>query len=171
MTFPVNSRRRALLALSGAALLAPATAGAANAALEVKGLVERPLALALDDMRAMPQQALTARRSKGGESKVSGVLLRDVLDRAGLVERHPKDLRKTVIVAGARDGYAALFTWVELYLFSTGRGVLVVLERDGAPLSPAEGPLALVSALDERAGPRHVKWLRSVEARLVEPGA
>lgn len=96
------------------------------------------------------------------------MLLRDVLDRAKLVEKRPRDLRRTVVIADARDGYRAIFTWLELYLFSLGEGVLVVLSRDGAPLSEGEGPVALVSVRDERPGPRHVKWLASLEARLIE---
>jgi hypothetical protein len=44
---------------------------------------------------------------------------------------------------------------------------LIVYERDGAPLLDNEGPLALVSLKDTRPGPRHVKWLQSIEVRLV----
>jgi hypothetical protein len=41
--------------------------------------------------------------------------------------------------------------------------VLVVYERDGAPLPDDEGRIALVSLKDTRPGPRHVKWLQAVE--------
>ena len=167
----VDLRRRGLLALIGAGLALPAGAEAAGAALEVKGLVQNPLSLSLADLRAMPQRAFVDRRPREGaaaESNVRGVLLRDVLDKAKLVERKPRGLRRTLIIARARDDYLALFTWVELYLFSAGEEVLVALERDGAPLPASEGPLALVSLRDERPGPRHVKWLQSIEARIVE---
>ena len=40
-------------------------------------------------------------------------------------------------------------------------------ERDGVRLLDNEGPLALVSLKDTRPGPRHVKWLQSIEVRLV----
>jgi len=46
--------------------------------------------------------------------------------------------------------------------------VLVVYERDGAPLDDSEGRLALVSLKDTRPGPRHVKWLRSIELRTIQ---
>lgn len=170
---PVDARRRGLLAVIAAGLALPATAKQPDPFLEVKGLVEHPLSFSLADLREMPQRTLVDRRPRDGaraESKVGGVLLRDVLDKAKLVERKPRDLRKTLIIARARDDYLALFTWVELYLFSAGEGVLVVLERDGAPLAPSEGPLALVSLRDERPGPRHVKWLESIEARIIEAG-
>jgi hypothetical protein len=46
---------------------------------------------------------------------------------------------------------------------------MIVYERDGAALPAAEGPLALVSLKDTRPGPRHVKWLRSIELRVLSP--
>ena len=38
---------------------------------------------------------------------------------------------------------------------------------DGAALADTEGPLALVSLKDTRPGPRHVKWLRTIEVRAL----
>jgi hypothetical protein len=46
--------------------------------------------------------------------------------------------------------------------------VLVLYERDGNPLAKNEGPIALISAKDLRTGPRHVRWLKEVEVRLVD---
>ena len=68
-----------------------------------------------------------------------------------------------MVVATATDGYKAIFSWSELYLSPVGDGALVIFERDGAPLAPSEGPLALVSLSDTQPGPRHVKWLARVE--------
>ncbi len=47
------------------------------------------------------------------------------------------------------------------------RCVLIVYQRDGVTLTEDEGPLALVSLKDTRPGPRHVKWLRSLEVRVI----
>jgi len=60
-----------------------------------------------------------------------------------------------------------VFSWAELYLSPIGEGVLIVYQRDGAALTEDEGPLALVSFKDTRPGPRHVKWLRSLEVRVI----
>jgi hypothetical protein len=62
---------------------------------------------------------------------------------------------------------ASACSWAELYLSPIGEGVLIVYERDGVPLSDSEGPLALVSLKDTRPGPRHVKWLSTVEVRTI----
>jgi DMSO/TMAO reductase YedYZ molybdopterin-dependent catalytic subunit len=171
---PGDSRRR-FIAFAGAGLLLPAVVvrAADSPALVVKGAVENPLALTFDALRTLPVHEYEETWPEGhgaphAPSKVKGIALRDILDRARLVEKRPRDLRKTIIVADARDGYRAIFTWVELYLSSLGDGVVVVFERDGKPLAESEGPLALVSLKDERRGPRHVKWLKSLEARLVD---
>ncbi|MFI4929324.1 MAG: hypothetical protein ACHP83_03750, partial [Burkholderiales bacterium] len=55
------------------------------------------------------------------------------LHQAGLAERDRFDWRKAVVVAIARDGYRAVFSWPELANTAAGAQVMVVYERDGAP--------------------------------------
>lgn len=78
------------------------------------------------------------------------------------------DFRKSAVIATASDGYRVVFSWSELYLSPIGDGALVVYERDGAPLDDSEGRIAPVSLKDTRPGPRHVKWLQSLELRVLE---
>jgi DMSO/TMAO reductase YedYZ molybdopterin-dependent catalytic subunit len=147
------------------------------ATLTVKGNVERELVLSIDDLRRLPVQRFedvrTVREASAGAAapetarRYTGSLLRDVLERAKPVEKNRFDLRKSIVIVTASDGHRAVFSWAELYLSPIGDGALVVYERDGAPLADAEGPLALVSLKDTRPGPRHVKWLRSIELRVV----
>ena len=99
--------------------------------------------------------------------RYSGVLLRDVLNSAKLIEKERHDLRRSIVVATATDGYQAIFSWAELFVSPIGDGALVIFERDGAPLPANEGPLALVSLRDTQPGPRHVKWLAKLEIRRV----
>ena len=166
--------RRRFLALGAAGLLLPALAvRAAEPVVTVKGMVEKPQPLTLEDLRtlAVHEYDETWPDDHGpphAPAKITGVLLKDVLERAKLVEKRPRDLRKTIIIADARDGYRAIFTWVELYLSSLGEGVVLAITRDGKPLAESEGPVSLVSLRDERRGPRHVKWLASIEARLID---
>jgi len=86
-----------------------------------------------------------------------------VLNAAKLTESGRNDLRRTIIVATASDGYKAVFSWAELFNTTIGDGALIVYERDGAPLGTDEGRIALVSLKDTRPGPRHVKWLAAVD--------
>ena len=85
--------------------------------------------------------------------RYAGVLLRDVLAAAKPAEKERHDLRRSIVVATATDGYQAVFSWAELFLSPIGDGAIVVFERDGAPLAESEGPLAIVSLGDTPAGP------------------
>lgn len=138
--------------------------------LEVRGNVATPLTLSVPDLGKFPvhrvDDARTVRAQAGNSEVVrqfAGCLLRDVLNAARLTERDRLDLRGTIIVATASDGYKAVFSWAELFNTPIGDGVLIVYERDGAPLGDDEGRIALVSLKDTRPGPRHVKWLSAVE--------
>lgn len=76
--------------------------------------------------------------------------------------------RLTVLASAALAlGASAAFpsTWSELFNSPVGDGVLVYFEKDGVPLADNEGRIAMVSSKDLRPGPRHVKWLQSIEVR------
>jgi len=145
--------------------------------LQVRGNVERELTLGISDLKGLAVQRvedvrqikLAGATGESSERKRSytGVLLRDVLASAKPVEKQRHELRRSIVVAKATDGYLAVFSWAELFLSPIGDGVLVVFERDGAPLPESEGPLALVSLRDTQPGPRHVKWLQKVDIRRV----
>jgi DMSO/TMAO reductase YedYZ molybdopterin-dependent catalytic subunit len=152
-------------------------AGQVTTTLTVKGSVEREITLTIDDLKHLPVQRVDdvrSMRDAAGAAPSSettrhyvGCLLRDVLERAKPVERKRLDFRKSIVIATASDGYRAVFSWAELYLSPIGDGALVVYERDGTPLADDEGKIALVSLKDTRPGPRHVKWLQSVELRVL----
>ena len=89
----------------------------------------------------------------------------DVLDRAKLVEK-TGGLAQSVVIVTASDGYRAVFSGPS-FISPIGEGVLIVYEREGEALADSEGPLALVSLKDTRPGPRHVKWLRTIEVRAL----
>lgn len=151
--------------------------GRLTTAVTVKGDIEHELVLSVDDLRRLPVQRSDDTRSRSGPDSAStgtdavrhytGCLLRDVLDRAGPIEEHRFDKRKSVIVATASDGYRVVFSWSELYLSPIADGALVVYERDGAPLADDEGRIALISLKDTRPGPRHVKWPQTIELRTL----
>ena len=177
-------RQRAMGAmLCAIALVAASPAPAqstrdAPAKLLVTGNVENKLTLAVSDLKELNVQHVEdvrqirmtgAASPKDGEQtrRYAGVLLRDVLTRAKPLEKERHDLRRSIVIATASDGYQAVFSWAELFLSAIGDGALVIFERDGAPLSRDEGPLALVSLRDNVAGPRHVKWLEKIEIRRI----
>ena len=174
-------RQAYLLRLCAAATFAFLAAASVHAAeetdasqvtttLAVRGNVAKPMNLAVADLAKLPVLRVDDTRvvrAGGGAGETArhfaGVLLRDLLNAAQLTEGGRHDLRRTIIVATASDGYKAVFSWAELFNTTIGDGVLIVYERDGAPLGNEEGRIALVSLKDTRPGPRHVKWLSAID--------
>lgn len=163
-----------LWALCGLAGAADTPAGLVTEKLAVGGAVEQSLNLTLDDLRKFPSQQIaeiTITRQSGADAgklqNVKGVRLRDIIDQAKIVTHDHNDVKKMVIVASASDGYKAVFSWNELFNSSIGDGVIVYFEKNGKPLGDDEGRIALISSQDTRTGPRHVKWLQSIEVKKI----
>jgi DMSO/TMAO reductase YedYZ molybdopterin-dependent catalytic subunit len=138
----------------------------------VNGAVQQALSLSAADLRQFPPEQiielrLPARDANAPPSVLKGVRLRAVLERAQIKTVDHNTVKKLAIVASASDGYKVVFSWNELFNADLGDMVLVVFERDGKPLAPAEGPFALISGKDLRTGPRHVKWLQTIEVRQI----
>jgi DMSO/TMAO reductase YedYZ molybdopterin-dependent catalytic subunit len=139
----------------------------------IGGDVQRPATITVDTLRsfaAAGQLTYKSSRDVGGQqqhSVVQGVRLRALLEQAALAERDRSDWRKSVVIAIARDGYRVVFSWPELFNTESGAQVMVVYERDGAPLGAGEGPIALSAPGDIKTGPRHVKWLERIEVRVL----
>lgn len=149
----------------------PTPPSAVARAVTISGAVQKPLTLDVDALRKRPQSQIVELQlpaQEGGKaSVVRGVRLRDLLDEAKIVAADHNTVKKLAIIASAGDGYKVVLSWNELFNSPIGDSVLVLFERDGQPLPQAEGPLALISGKDLRTGPRHVKWLQSVEVRQI----
>ena len=173
-----HERRRIVLGAALAAFWAAApvaTPAAAQGAdiVTVGGDVRQTVSVGVAELRAFDvraQRELRERRDAGTvqrDTTVRGVSLAELLQRAGLAERDRLDWRKTVVVAIARDGYRAVFSWPELVNTEGGAQVMLAYERDGQPLPAGDGPVALMAPADLRTGPRHVKGLARIEVRIL----
>jgi len=142
--------------------------------LTIQGAGGQTLALVEADLARLPVTSLTQRQLVSSAASAAsdrstiytGVLLRDVLVRAGFGKSGDRGERVGVVEAVATDGYRATFSWGELFNSSLGEQTLVIVAQDGRPLDAAAGPLALRSLADIRPGPRHV---RNLCALLVRP--
>jgi DMSO/TMAO reductase YedYZ molybdopterin-dependent catalytic subunit len=142
--------------------------------IAVGGVVVHALTLTVDDLRKLPQHEIgevpmihQSGAVTGKLNHLRGVLLRDILEQAVLVTHDHNDVKKMIIVATASDGYKAIFSWSELFNSPLADGVLVYYEKDGLPLADNEGRIAMIASNDLRTGPRHVKWLQSIEVRQI----
>ncbi len=144
-------------------------------ALQIGGAVRNHLSLAPDTLRRSPLAsaidpiALTNREGAFNRllTGYRGMKITDLLDQAQIEASSHNDLKRSYIVAQAKDGYTVVFSWSELYNSPVGAGAFVLVEKDGAALPDTEGPLVLISARDLKTGPRHVRWLTSLDVRRV----
>lgn len=135
----------------------------AQAQLQVQRLDGSAITLDAARLAALPREAVKA-EAHGKAVQVDAVDLREVLRAAGI--EPPQQIRgaalRQVLVAGARDGYAAAFSWAELDPALGGRRVFLV---QGVPKAE-EGPLRLVVPADARPA----RWVRQLDSlRLVAP--
>ncbi|MFC0572476.1 molybdopterin-dependent oxidoreductase [Paraburkholderia solisilvae] len=148
-----------------------------GATLSLTGDFQRPLTLTLDALRAHASivadpfdlRCFTTNRFIRKVDSYRGVLLKDLIDLAGLRNERPGDFKRTIFIAVAHDGYAVTFSWHELFNTPVGEQVLVAFERGDAPLSSEDGAPLLFSAADILPAPRHVKRLARIVARVVAP--
>lgn len=144
--------------------------------ISITGAVEHRLKLGVDDLRKFPPQQVgelpmvcQTGANVGQLENLKGVLLRDILEQAKVVSKEHNDVKKTIIIATASDGYKVVFSWSEVFNSPVGDGVMVFFEKDGQSLADDEGRIAMVSTKDIRSGPRHVKWLKDIEVRKIAP--
>ncbi|MCU0426191.1 MAG: molybdopterin-dependent oxidoreductase [Candidatus Kapabacteria bacterium] len=138
--------------------------------LFVRGKVSTPLQISLADLRSFKQYTVTKVPivSYSGEKKetigtAKGVLIRDVLEKAGIVFEGKRDFNSIIIKATATDGFTTLFSWHEIFNSETGNHIYIITEKDGKPLASKEADFMLLSAKDIKTGPRHVRWLQVIE--------
>lgn len=132
--------------------------------LAVTGDVTTPLTLKAEDLAAMPREKATVAEQDGTRVEYEGVLLREVLKKAGAPLG--KGLRgkalASYVLAKAHDGYEVVFTLGEIDEAFGNTPILVADKRDGKALFGYQGPFRLVCPND-KAGARSVRMLETLE--------
>ncbi len=131
---------------------------------QVYGQLERPLRLTWQEVQDLPRTVMTGdlhcvTRWSTLDNTWGGVLLRDVLDRAGVAD----DAAHLLIHCDG--GYTT-----NLAIAAIDARVLLATDHDGAPLTPEHGfPLRIV--FPDRYAWKSAKWVRGLEVRIEdEPG-
>ena len=140
--------------------------------IKVYGAVNKEIELTVDSLRKMKTVALDSFQvvcesgAEGSKSMMSrGVLLRDILKKAGLNITNHKD-RNFAIIARATDNYKATFSWGEIFNNATGDHTIVLYEENGKPIRKF-GEMKLICTNDIKTGPRQVVWLKAIEVTRV----
>jgi DMSO/TMAO reductase YedYZ molybdopterin-dependent catalytic subunit len=121
------------------------------------------------DLAKLPRNSITAGAHDEQPSRWDGVVLVELLRRAGAPtdkQLRGREMAKFVRVTGA-DGYQVVFSLTELDVAFGGRNVLLVDTQDGHPLSQKDSPLRLVVEGDKRPA----RWVREVETIEVVDGS
>ena len=134
-----------------------------DATLVVGGDIARPLMISAADLKTMPRTTVQL-PERDGTVKYSGVLLADILTRAGapLGRDLSGPALATYVLATAKDGYQVVFSVAELDPAISSSDVIVADTADGQPLLDNRGPLRLVAPHDKRAA-RAVRMLQRLD--------
>lgn len=99
---------------------------------------------------------------------IRGILLKDILDKAGFSEKNPKLLSEFYITCVASDGYKVVFSWNEIFNTEVGNHLIIATEADGLKGAAMPDRLQLVSAADISTGRRFVKGIAKMIVERVQ---
>ncbi|MES1216374.1 MAG: molybdopterin-binding protein [Bacteroidota bacterium] len=99
---------------------------------------------------------------------IKGILLKDVLVKAGLDEEKPKLFSEYYFTCIATDGYKVVYSWNELFNTDIGNQVMVITEEDGKKAESINDHIAAISPLDKATGRRYVQNLQEIKVARVK---
>jgi DMSO/TMAO reductase YedYZ molybdopterin-dependent catalytic subunit len=148
-----------LLRFTVSALIIPALFAQQDSKITVGGDVAQPLTLTKEDLAKMPRTKVV-QNGRGSETIYEGVLLYEVLKRAGapLDQQLSGKALASYVLADASDGYQVVYTLTELDPAFADNKVLLADTIDGKPLPAEQGPFRLIAPQDKRAA-RSVRML------------
>lgn len=114
--------------------------------IKVFGEVITPLNITSSDFKTYSQVKLKHKDKEGKEHIYSGVLLANILQKAGVTlgeNLKGKNLTK-FLLAEAADGYQVVFALAELDKTYTDKLIILANEVDGKPLAVTEGPYRII---------------------------
>jgi DMSO/TMAO reductase YedYZ molybdopterin-dependent catalytic subunit len=132
--------------------------------LTVSGDVERPCAFTMAAFAGLPHASVRAKGHDARASEFDGVLLTEILKRAGV--RFGPDVRERItsaVILRATDGYQAVFSLAELDTAFTDRRIVLADRKDGKPITGSDGPLRMVVPGEKE----HARWVRKVASLVV----
>lgn len=112
----------------------------AKAVISLEGDFLRPLTVDLAEFREQPNvvadpfdlRCYTTNRFIRSVDTYRGVLLKDLIMKAGLRPEPKGEFKRTVFIAVAHDGYAVTFSWHELFNTPVGSVSLLRMNAEGA---------------------------------------
>jgi hypothetical protein len=145
-----------------------------TAEFKVTGAVKKEMKYTTSDILRFSQDSLgdVVIRNHRGEPKgvakqLKGILLKNLLDSAGIVADKPKDYSELVITLIASDDYRNVYSWNELFNTDIGNHVYIVTTMDGKSMDQMTDRILVLSLADINLGRRHLKGLARIEIKKV----
>jgi len=141
-------------------------------AFVVSGSVKKSLKISASDLAQMQQADLgdIPLKNKKGEDKgtlhgLKGVLLKDLLQGAGIVAAKHKNYSELCVVLTASDGYSNVYSWNELFNTAVGDKVYIITSLEGKSIAEMPERILVMSLADKNSGSRHLKGLQKIEVK------
>ncbi|MEO6313537.1 MAG: molybdopterin-binding protein [Chitinophagaceae bacterium] len=99
---------------------------------------------------------------------IKGILVKDIIDKAGIEMASPKLLSELYITCVAADNYKVVFSWNELFNTEIGKHVMIITESDGVAAKDGKDKIAVISTADQATGRRFVKGLAKIIVEQVK---
>ena len=130
--------------------------------LSVRGEVEHPLSITPEDFSKYPKTKVNVTNAKGETESYEGVLLFEILSRAGAPLGDSTEHRNQTwyLRVKARDGYKVIFALPEIDSSFGENAILLADRKNGAMLEKKFAPLQIVVPREHR----HARWIRQVES-------
>lgn len=140
-----------------------------TAGFTVEGAVKAPMFFALKDLDTCKQVVTDSvviynhlMQRRRIIRNISGVLLKNLLERAGIDVQNPKLLSEFYFTCIASDGYKVVFSWNELFNAGAGNYAMIITAANGKKGTGMDDRTALVCTSDYATGRRYVRGLQKI---------
>lgn len=98
---------------------------------------------------------------------VKGVALLELMKDVKITASSPKLLSEYYFIFKGSDGYSVVFSWNEIFNTEVGKNIFIVTETNNKSQLEGTERILLISGKDFKTGRRHVKGLKSIEAKRI----
>ena len=137
--------------------------------VKVTGEVTTPLTIDKAEFQSFKQVSVTYKDKAGKDHSYSGVVLQDILQKAGVTlgaALRGQNLTKYVL-AEAMDGYKVVFALVELDKEFTDKQIILANKVDGKDLPETEGPYRIIVP-DEKKAARSIRQVTALNVAFAK---
>jgi len=144
-------------------------------AFKVTGLVKKELVFSLADIEKYTSNSIAdvtitnhMGEPRGTATKLTGILVKDILKDLELQEQSPKLFSEFYLVFVAADNYKVVYSWNEIFNSPTGDNLYLITSRDGKSLKEMEERILILTPTDFKTGRRHIKGLSKIIVERVD---